>query len=190
VEEYHRIHSYSAVDMFVCSDMAIDVWNIVNTRGIRAILTVGKVDSATTNWKEYDHAWVLAEVAPKQWVALETTGGFLVFREKNPLYYRGIFFATAKDLKENMDLRRDYNSGVSGSSVVVAQYNTKLSTYKTELAVYQARVSSYNQQYAGRTLTTSQYQDAQAMKATISQEVAKLSQMKGELDRIYADFTS
>jgi len=67
--EYHRTHTYSTPDFFVCSDMAIEVWNILKTKGIRSVIYAGIVDK-NVYWKgnldylkKMDHAWVLAEFA-------------------------------------------------------------------------------------------------------------------------------
>lgn len=190
VEDYHKIHTYNLNDMYVCSDMAQDVWNIVDTKGIHALLVAGKIDTPNADWKSYDHAWVIAEVSPKKWVALETTGGFLVTDAENPYYFRGLFFETPGDLKTNMDLRRDYNNEVTRFKSLESQYNAKLSEYQSALSSYNAHVSTYNQNYAGKALTASQYQDAQTMKSTISTEQARVATLKGELDQIYATYTS
>ncbi|GAI65218.1 unnamed protein product, partial [marine sediment metagenome] len=43
-EDYHKTHTYSFRDLFVCGDMAIDVWNQIKTKGINAIIVVGNID--------------------------------------------------------------------------------------------------------------------------------------------------
>lgn len=67
IKEYYKTHTYSKFDLFVCGDMAIDVWNMVETRGINAKIVVGNVDDPNADWTEYNHAWVLAEVSPGTW---------------------------------------------------------------------------------------------------------------------------
>jgi hypothetical protein len=109
VEDYHKTHTYSKADMFVCADMAIDVWNIVETQGIHAIIKAGAVDKDITDIRDVNHAWVMAEVAPGEWVALETTGGYLacpvrtVCYSNNSRYYSGWDYESPKEFKEYLD---------------------------------------------------------------------------------------
>ena len=109
VEDYHKTHTYSKADMFVCADMAIDVWNMVETQEINAIIKAGAVDKDITELRYVNHAWVMAEVAPDEWIALETTGGFLVCPiqpmclKNNSRYYSGWNYASPKEFKEYID---------------------------------------------------------------------------------------
>ena len=104
-EEYHGTHTYLGVqtgqssDMYVCIDMAKDVWNMIKTRGINAVIEVGNVKTDIKTMADADHAWVLAEVAPMQWLAVETTGGYVVTKDENPRYYTGLQFETPADMK-------------------------------------------------------------------------------------------
>jgi len=184
VENYHKIHTYSLNDYFVCADMAQDVWNIVETQGMRALLVAGNIKNPDADWKDYDHAWVIVETGPRQWVALETTGGFLVYKKDNPNYYRGIFFENPKDLKTNMDLRRDHNNEIERFATIVSQYNAKVSEYNTELDYYRSLVDSYNQKYVGKSLTAAEYQASLEVKNTLNSEQQKLAQLKTELDQL------
>ena len=105
-EEYHSTHTYLGVqtgqsgDIYVCIDMAKDVWNMIKTRGINAAIEVGNVKTNITTIHDANHAWVLAEVGPMQWLAVETTGGFVVTKDENPRYYVGLQFDTPADMKE------------------------------------------------------------------------------------------
>ena len=100
VSDYHKSHSYSMEDWFVCADMACDVWNMVKTRGIEAKIQVGDVDRDITSLSEANHAWVLAETSPGECLALETTGGRVVYQWENPRYYWGWSFDNPKKFKE------------------------------------------------------------------------------------------
>ena len=105
-QDYHSTHTYLGVqtgqssDMYVCIDMAKDVWNMIKTRGINAVIEVGNVNKNISTINDVNHAWVLAEVGPEQWLAVETTGGFVVFEDENPRYYAGMQFDTPADMKE------------------------------------------------------------------------------------------
>jgi len=184
VEDYHKIHTYSLDDYFICADMAMDVWNIVDTRGMRAVLVAGNIKNPDADWKNYDHAWVLVKTGTQQWVALETTAGFLVYKTTNPNYYQGMFFENPKDLKTNMDLRRDYNNEIERSATAASQYNAKASEYNAELEAYRSLESSYNTKYAGQNLTAAEYQEALIVRTTLETEAQKLVQSKAELNQL------
>ncbi|MFC1961447.1 hypothetical protein ACFLWN_00140 [Chloroflexota bacterium] len=109
VQYYHETHVYSLYDLFVCSDMAAEVWNMLKAQGINAVIAVGSIDAPVSGIVQCDHAWVLAEVAPGQYLALETTGGFVVPESSNPRYYRGWYFTTPKELKDYNRLIQEYN---------------------------------------------------------------------------------
>jgi hypothetical protein len=105
-QEYYGTHTYMGVqtgqssDIYVCVDMAKDVWNMVKTRGINAVIYVGNVNKAISQISDANHAWVLAEVGPEQWLAIETTGGYTVSKEENNLYYEGWKFDDPSELKK------------------------------------------------------------------------------------------
>lgn len=184
VEDYHKIHTYSLDDYFVCADMALDVWNIVDTKGMRAVLVAGNIEDPAADWTAYNHVWVIVEAAPGQWVALETTGGFLVYKNNNPNYYRGTFFENPKDLKTNMDLRRDYNNEIGRYTTAVNQYNAKLLEYTTVRDNYRSLVDSYNNNYVGKNLSALQYQESLTAKSTLDSELAKQALLATELDQL------
>jgi len=112
VENYHSTHTYSKPDMFVCGDMASDVWNMVITKGINAKIQVGNIDQDVSKIQDANHAWVLAEVAPNEWIALECTAGYLVCpissscAISNDLYYSGWSFASPKEFKDYLEKSR------------------------------------------------------------------------------------
>ena len=122
LDEYHSTHTYTMIDFFVCADMASDVWNMVKTRGINAKIVAGSVEYSISDFEteldyflNIDHAWVLAEISPFEWIALETTGGYLVYVEDpeyddgsvamNDLYYTGYFFDNPAEFKKFITLR-------------------------------------------------------------------------------------
>jgi TPR repeat protein len=100
VSAYNRNHTYLKGGGFVCGDMACDVWNMVKTKGIEAKIQVGNVERDITSLREADHAWVMAEISPGNWLALETTAGRIVQKQENPRYYFGWSFDNPKKFKE------------------------------------------------------------------------------------------
>jgi hypothetical protein len=129
VAAYHTNHVYIGEDtgyaqnIFVCGDMSCDVWDMLARQGVRAAIVVGN----TSGWTERvlpNHAWVLAEIEPKNWLALETTGGYVVPISENPNYYHPSFFfrtpqnyhaavsmiqAYVTAMKNNVEARREFD---------------------------------------------------------------------------------
>lgn len=121
VRNYYETHEYSKSDLFICSDMASEVWNILKAHGIAAIIVIGNKDVAIGEILQSNHAWVLAEVAPGEYLALETTAGIVIPRSKNPRYYRGWYFDSPRELKANNQLVREYNIRVGIHNQIVAE---------------------------------------------------------------------
>jgi len=109
VKRYHDTHIYSKHDFFVCSDMAIDVWNMLKAQEIDALIQIGNVKTPAKDITDVDHAWVLAEVTLGHYLALETTGGYVVYKDDNELYYKGWAFDNPKEYKRYVELRYEYN---------------------------------------------------------------------------------
>jgi multidrug efflux pump subunit AcrA (membrane-fusion protein) len=129
VRFYHETHVYSAYDLFVCSDMASEVWNMLKAIGIDSLIAVGRIDTPAADILQSTHAWVLAEVAPGQYLALETTGGFTVPESQNPLYYQGWSFRSPADLKSYTDLTKEYNTTVEFRNMLADQANQAADLY-------------------------------------------------------------
>jgi hypothetical protein len=154
VREYHATHTYSTDDLFVCVDMAIDVWNILKTKKINAKILAGRVDQDIThlNGLEYigqiNHAWVVAEPQPGVVVPLETTGGYVVTPDKPNyrLYFEGTDFNNPKAFKEFIELR--------GRAFDTCQQ-------------VQSMENHFNATFAGRPIT----QDSIAYKGRLDQKV-------------------
>jgi hypothetical protein len=74
--------------------MALDMWNIVKTQGIDTKICAGNIQENLSDYltdtsksisdryynyfSNMNHAWILAEVEPLKYVAVETTRGYLV----------------------------------------------------------------------------------------------------------------
>jgi hypothetical protein len=160
VANYHATHTFSSNDYFVCIDMANEVWDMLKNQGINAKILIGRVDYAPTNIIDSNHAWVLAEVSPDQYLALETTGGYSVQKSTNPLYYHGWAFFDPKESKnydrldqELIDDLQQYNAAVADYIRYVNQYNqagflTRLSmrsTLASKQSLVQQRLQDCNQ---------------------------------------------
>jgi hypothetical protein len=110
VSDYHKTHTYVGKDIFVCGDMASDVWDMIEAKGIKAVIMGGNVDEDISSLQHANHAWVMAEVSPKKWLALETTGGFVVYPEENRRYYYGHSFSNPRELKTYEELLHQFQT--------------------------------------------------------------------------------
>jgi FtsZ-binding cell division protein ZapB len=149
IEYYHDTHAYSAADLFVCSDMAAEVWSMLKAQGIDSLIVVGSKDTPINDIILSDHAWVLAEVGEGQYLALETTGGYVVYKNESPLYYQGWYFSSPADMKRYNELVREYNVRVEIRNEIAMEVNGAAEAYnqsgnQTEaarlLAVYEKLV--------------------------------------------------
>ena len=111
VRHYHSTHEYLPDNIYDCSDMSCDVWNQVIAAGINAEIAIGNVEIQsylkTFKYEDINHAWVLAEVSPHTWLALECTSGRVISEEENSMYYHPyICFQNPKQLHEFNDLSK------------------------------------------------------------------------------------
>ena len=113
VKYYHETHVYSTYDLFICADMSAEVWNMLKAQGINSVIAVGDIEKPITDIIQSTHGWVLAEVAPGQYLALETTGGYVVQKSEHPLYYAGWTFDSPASLKSYTQMIREYNIRVA-----------------------------------------------------------------------------
>lgn len=56
----------------------------------------------------FNHAWVLAEVSPGSWLAIECTAGYIVYSDENEKYYQGLTFSNPKNYRSFISLYRDW----------------------------------------------------------------------------------
>jgi hypothetical protein len=112
--DYYSSHTYSA-DVFDCEEMSIDLWNQLETQGIKSKICFGNVEENIfisplniENLGNYinnsNHLWVIAEVEPFKWIAVEATSGTLMWRtDSNTFYYENTTcFENPKDYKDFM----------------------------------------------------------------------------------------
>jgi len=181
---YHATHTYSETDFFVCADMAVDVWNMVKTKGINARIAAGNVNKPDADWKEFNHAWVVAEATPRKWIALETTGGNLVSRDRNKNYYRGYFFTSPRDLKEYSELYRQGSELFKRTQTLQKELKKVQNDYNQELKKHNEMVDEYNKKYPNRLLALGQYKEAQASKEKITQQSTVVKEVEGRRNQL------
>ena len=171
VKRYHETHTYSKIDLYVCSDMALDVWNMLKTHEIDAVIAVGDKDNVISDIVQCNHAWVLAEIAPGEYLALETTRGVVVPKSKNKLYYKGWSFASPSDFKKYNRLFEEYNVRVD----IINQFISEINATAEE---YNAAVDEWNKKYASDSSST----DAQVLDARM-EEIQKKQELLTEMKR-------
>lgn len=126
---YNQTHTYTATDMFVCGDMAAEIWNMLKTFDINSLMVVGSVDTGTTNILQSTHAWLLAEVDNSQYLAVECTGGYTVPISQNALYYRGWYYSNPETLKQYFDDVKEYNTRIEIHNQIVVEQNAAADAY-------------------------------------------------------------
>ncbi len=132
--DYRKKHTYSTEDFFVCADMVVDIWNILKTQGIPSKISVGNVEKdIRLGGSEFDiiakmnHAWILAEVKPGEWIPLEATGGFIVdpSAPNHDLYLRGFTFDSPRQFKDFSDMRMSFYKTCKEANKLVENYNSQ-----------------------------------------------------------------
>ena len=128
VQNYKASHLYEK-DVYDCNNMASDVWNMLKAQGINSVIVVGSIQYLITDILQSDHAWVLAEVAPGEKLALDATIGQAFTQTANSRYFRGWSFTDPADLKANDDLRIGYNTRVSFINTLATEVNEAMTLY-------------------------------------------------------------
>lgn len=167
---YNDTHEYSASNLFVCSDMASEIWNMLKAAGINAIVAIGSRDVVVTDIVQCDHAWVLAEVAPGEYLAVETTAGITITKAENAYYYRGWYYDNPAKIK-------DYNYWVK-------EYNTRIEIHNELVTADQAAVSLYNQNNSSSQLDIHEklMELIEAMRDDMNALIVKINNLATPLD--------
>lgn len=82
-----------------------------------------KIDNLT-------HAWVLAEISPDSWLAIECTGGYVVESRENESYYHGLTFSNPRNYRIFFELYSDWK--------------TQAIEYENERLSYNKLIEAYN----------------------------------------------
>ncbi|WP_255336214.1 hypothetical protein [Methanosarcina sp. KYL-1] len=86
------------------------------------LLNSGTIDS-------FNHAWVLAEVSPGSWLALECTGGYVVYSEDNENYYQGLTFSNPRNYRSFLELYEDRKARAQEYEAQRLYYNELVEKY-------------------------------------------------------------
>ncbi|MFC2016259.1 hypothetical protein ACFLUF_00940 [Chloroflexota bacterium] len=186
VKRYHETHSYNIYDFFVCADMSLDVWNMLEAQGIDALIQIGNVHEAVANMEESSHAWVLAEISPGHYLALETTNGLAVLEKENPLYYRGWSFDNPREYKRFEELKYEHNIRVSIMNKLIDKHQETYGEYQKEYSYYQELVDEFNGKYAGQPFS----EESQMLDDEIEAQSAIAKKFEGrynQLDELIID---
>ncbi len=145
-KDYYATHKYIGNDVFDCDNMACDIWDMLIARGINAKIAIGNVKQEVNSIDDVNHAWVMAEVSPGEWLAIECTGGYLVYSSDNNLYYYGIFFNNPKQLRDFYDLYDRYQRQVLRYQWAIEYYNLLVEQYnRSDYFTKLALIGSINQ---------------------------------------------
>ncbi len=180
VKRYYETHIYSKYDFFVCSDMALDVWNMLKAQGINALIQIGNVKTPAKDITDVDHAWVLAETSPGRYLALETTGGYVVSGEDNLLYYKGWSFDNPKEYKRYVELRYEYNIRVGIIDRLTSEAKQSYEAYQSESGSYQVLINEFNRKYAGHPYSA----EAGAYRDKIDSQLAIVKEKEGRYNQL------
>jgi hypothetical protein len=101
------------------------------------------------------HAWVLAEVSPGNWLAIECTGGYVVHSEEDAKYYSGLTFSNPRNYRSFLEL---------------------YSNWKKQVKDYENELSSYNKLHLK--YNNANYSDQVAAKKSIEMEEDRLREKK------------
>lgn len=189
VEQYHETHTYSKTDLFVCADMAMDVWNMLQAQGINAVIQIGDVEKAVVNMQDSGHAWVLAEVAPGQELALETTNGKAVKRSENPLYYAGWSFENPQEYKRFEELKYEHNIRVDIYNSLAAAQEQVAKDYNASVDTYNGIVDQYNAGQASMEELNEKKESMKELEGRYNQLVILIAEQQQAIDAIPPEMT-
>lgn len=68
----------------------------------------GKLNSSVID--NLTHAWVLAEVSPGNWLAIECTGGYVIRSEEDSKYYSGLTFSNPRNYRNFLELYSNWKT--------------------------------------------------------------------------------
>lgn len=180
VKRYYETHTYSMYDFFVCADMSLDVWNMLKAQEIDALIQIGNVERAAEDMVESNHAWVLAETSPGNYLALETTSGQIVTEEENPLYYEGWSFDNPRKYKEFEALKQEYNVRANIVNQLIGLNQETYAEYEEEYDYGQELVEEFNRLYVGQPIS----EESQEFSDEIAAQAAIVAELEGRFNQL------
>lgn len=107
VEEYYSSHTYIE-NVYDCSEMSQDFWNMCYTKGWTTEMGVREVKTLKDGTKVY-HCWVVVEVDDDTWLAADPTCGFTIKSDEvvilSGVRKSGAFYYTAQWFQDPRELR-------------------------------------------------------------------------------------
>jgi len=142
-KNYYDTHTYQDNNVFDCDNMAQDVWDMLKAKGINAQIQIGNIDmSSPITLKDVNHAWVMAEIEPGSYLAVETTGGYIVYGETNPNYYKGFSFKDPKNYRTFTELYKTYQFQQADYNNEIEYYNRLVNIYNNANGLQQLGMNS------------------------------------------------
>lgn len=77
-QQYNSSHTYIPNETD-CADMAVDLWNMLFTQGIKSVIVVGNIDNNNATFSEANHAWLYVFNSEAKFCILESTTGEVFF---------------------------------------------------------------------------------------------------------------
>jgi hypothetical protein len=90
----------------------------------------------------FNHAWVLAEVSPGSWLAIECTGGYIVYNDEKEDYYQGLTFSNPRNYRSFLSLYRDWKIKALDYEKERSYYNELIIPYNNASKSEQAAMKS------------------------------------------------
>lgn len=103
--------------------------------GTASLLNSSAIDS-------FNHAWVLAEVYPDSWLAIECTAGYAVYMDENERYYQGLTFNNPRNYRSFLSLYSDWKEKSLEYENERLSYNELVCSYNNASASKQASMES------------------------------------------------
>jgi hypothetical protein len=100
------LHTYIENET-ACTDMAVDIWDMLRKQGITSVMAVGNPDMTNPTWSQCNHCWLIILNSEGKYFVLEPTNGQLYFKGDPEMsrYTYGFFYAKPSDLRADAGSR-------------------------------------------------------------------------------------
>lgn len=173
INQIYAANHFYEQGVYDCYDMSGDVWNILKAYEIDSVIVIGNVDQSITDILQSDHAWVLTEVAPGEYLALDGTNGRAYTKASGPLYFHGWTFLTPADLRANDDLILEYNIRVVFRNSLIAE--KKIVNDEYTQAINQGNYTLADQKEAIFNKLTELIQDQETLATSLMNQINQLA---------------